>query len=369
MNICTILLAAIISLGGGGKKPMKISGAYARQPKAGEKIYLALLIDAKTKKRQLLDSTVVTGKQFSFNLKKTQPGKYEIGNTAGQFFSVYLDYCDTRIAIDSFFLRPRISGNSTDSLIRKFDGVQSGLGLTQMGMGLMGKKYKDEGKEIPDSLIQQFTKSLERLTQLKKEYSRQIGMRKDMAAAYVLTNGAADEFSTAELNDIYGKMNDEVKASQFGANFKTYLDKLNSLETGVKAPLFTQQNTEGADVNLSDFVKGKKLVLIDFWASWCGPCRKENPNVVALYNEYRFKGFDIISVSLDSKKDDWLKAIAADQLTWTHVSDLGGWKNAVAQLYNVSAVPQTFLLNGKGVIIAKNLRGEELRKQVEAVCR
>ena len=368
MNMYAIIFASFIALGGGGKKPMKISGSYVREPKQGEKIYLARLIDAKARKRELLDSTVVTGKEFSFNLKKTAPGKYEIGNTAGQFFSVCLDYCDTKISIDSFFLRPRITGNSTDSLVRKFDGIQSGLGLTQMGLGLMGKKYKDEGKEIPDSLLQQFTQNLDRLTRLKKEYGRQIGLRKDMAAAYVLANGAAEEFTSTELNAIYKEMNDNVKASLFGTSFKTYLDKLNSLATGVKAPLFTQQNTEGAEVNLADFVKGKKLVLIDFWASWCGPCRKENPNVVALYNEYKAKGFDIISVSLDNKKDEWQKAIAHDQLTWTHVSDLGGWQNKVAQLYNVSAVPQTFLLNGNGVIIAKNLRGEELRKKVEEVC-
>lgn len=369
MNMYAMLLAIMITLGGGGKKPMKISGSYLREPKQGEKIYLALLVDAKARKRQLLDSTMVEGKQFSFNLKKIQPGKYEIGNTAGQFFTVYLDYCNTKIAIDSFFLRPRITGNSTDSVIKKFDGVQSGLGLTQMGLALMGKKYKDEGKEIPDSLLQKFSESLDRLTRLRKEYSREIGQRRDMAAAYVLTNGAADEFTTAELNTIYAGMNGDVKASLYGTGFKTLLDKLNNLETGVKAPLFAQQNTEGTDVKLADFVKGKKLVLIDFWASWCGPCRKENPNVVALYNEYKAKGFDILSVSLDSKKADWLKAIADDQLSWTHVSDLGGWKNQVAQLYNVSAVPQTFLLNGNGVIVAKNLRGEELRKKVEEICR
>lgn len=368
MNMYAILLAVFISLGG-GKKPMKINGTYVREPKQGEKIYLARLIDAKAKKRQLLDSALVKGKQFSFNLKKTPPGKYEIGNAAGQFFSVYLDYCDTKITIDSSFLRPRISGNTADSLIKKFDGVQSGLGLMQFGMAIMGKKYKDEGKEIPDSLIQQLTGSLEKLTRSRKEYSRQIGMRKDLAAAYVLANGGADEFTTAELNTIYEAMDTYVKESSFGASFKTLLDKLNNLQPGVKAPVFTQQNTEGADINLGNFVKGKKLVLIDFWASWCAPCRKENPNVVALYNEYKAKGFDILGVSLDSKEDDWLKAIADDQLTWTHVSDLGGWKNQVAQLYNVSAVPQTFLLDGNGVIIAKNLRGEELREKVEEICR
>lgn len=105
--------------------------------------------------------------------------------------------------------------------------------------------------------------------------------------------------------------------------------------------------------------------MIDFWASWCGPCRRENPNVVEAYQKYKDKGFDILGVSLDRDKSAWLKGIEEDQLTWTHVSDLKYWQNEVAQLYGVSSIPHSVLLDKDGKIIAKNLRGEDLHKKLE----
>ena len=110
---------------------------------------------------------------------------------------------------------------------------------------------------------------------------------------------------------------------------------------------------------------GKGVVLVDFWASWCGPCRQENPNVVKAYEKFKDRGFDILGVSLDDNKDKWLKAVEADKLTWTHVSDLKGWKNAAADLYGVRAIPQNVLIDPKGKIIAKNLRGDKLEEKLE----
>ncbi len=138
-------------------------------------------------------------------------------------------------------------------------------------------------------------------------------------------------------------------------------------KTGVGATAinFTQNNVSGKAVQLSDY-RGK-YVLLDFWASWCGPCRAENPNVLDNYEKYHSKGLEILGVSLDHAKDAWVKAIKDDGLTWEHVSDLKGWKNAVAKEYNIRAVPSNFLIDKDGKIIAKNLRGEELTQKLQEI--
>ena len=134
---------------------------------------------------------------------------------------------------------------------------------------------------------------------------------------------------------------------------------------GGQAPDFTQNSDKGESIKLSDF-RGKVL-LVDFWASWCGPCRRENPHVVKLYNKYKEKGFEILGVSLDSKKDRWLTAIEQDKMSWYHVSDLKGWSNEAAKLYNVTSIPHTILLDKEGKIIARNLRGSSLANKLAEI--
>lgn len=152
---------------------------------------------------------------------------------------------------------------------------------------------------------------------------------------------------------------------QVCADLQKQVDALQAFIIGGVAPDFAQKTPEGQDIKLSE-LRGK-VVLIDFWASWCGPCRRENPNVVRVYNQYKDKGFEILGVSLDNAKDRWLQAIQQDGLTWMHVSDLKGWSNAVAQTYGVRSIPQTILLDAEGKIIARNLRGPSLEEKLAEI--
>lgn len=174
------------------------------------------------------------------------------------------------------------------------------------------------------------------------------------------------EMESAEIESYINAMDSMVAATPQIILLKEKVAVMKTVAIGQKAPDFTMNDVEGNQVALSSKI-GSKLLLIDFWAAWCGPCRQENPNVVKVYAEFHKKGFDIFGVSLDRKKEDWVKAIADDKLTWTHVSDLQYWSNTAAKLYAVNSIPANFLLDETGTIIGKNLRGEALYNKVNEV--
>lgn len=162
----------------------------------------------------------------------------------------------------------------------------------------------------------------------------------------------------------------ENNYSGYKGKLTEYIELLERTDVGKDYIDFTLNNTEGQEITISDIVKNNKLVMIDFWASWCPDCRVENPNVVAVYNDFKDKGLEIVSVSLDTDKDAWLKGIKEDNLYWeNHLSDLKGWNCVPASEYGVAFIPQNVLINNQGKIVAKNLNGEELKAFVSRYLR
>lgn len=201
-----------------------------------------------------------------------------------------------------------------------------------------------------------------------EESSKQLTLAfiKNHPASYVsldLIDGLSYEFDYDAVSGLYQNLSPAIKASASGKKVETSLAVLKKGSNGQKMIDFTQNDPSGKPISFSSF-KGK-YVLVDFWASWCGPCRGENPNVVKAYNRFSPKGFTVLGVSLDGDGAKWKKAIEDDKLPWDQVSQLNGWKNEVSQYYGIQGIPSNYLVDPDGIIIARNLRGDKLTQKLE----
>lgn len=226
------------------------------------------------------------------------------------------------------------------------------------------KQYREASDKKDQELMADIDSTLEALDNDMNGFIKNyIATHKSSAIAPYILSRIVYRLDVNQLDSMLALFDKRLDSSVYTQGLKEKVQILRNVEIGKIAPDFTLNDTTGNPVSLSSF-KGK-YVLIDFWAAWCGPCRRENPNNVKLYNEYKSKGFEILGVSFDTEREKWVKAINDDKLTWPQVSDLNGWKSAAGKLYGVSAIPHTVLLDKEGVIVAKNLVGEPLKEKIK----
>ena len=313
------------------------------------------------------DSTVIKNSKFEFSGQAATPeiSYFQVEGVNGYVLSI----------IEAGKINAEIyTDNLTTSLVT---GTRSNNDFN---------KYRDETKSLVENINnlasdqQQaiFNNNIELASKLRKDISRNeqeimlyewdfIINNEDsyMSALLLEVFMVENKVNKDSIIEVYNTFSNRIKISNVGKNIadllRQYEDPIN---VGELAPDFTAPSLDGGNLTLSENLG--KVTLIDFWAAWCRPCRIENPNLVRLYKKYNSSGLQIIGVSLDRTKEQWEKAISDDNLPWIHVSNLDFWNDPVARMYSIRAIPQSFLLDENGYVIAKNLRGLSLEQKVES---
>jgi len=312
--------------------------------------------------QEIITTSDIVKNKFTISSKISEPGFYRLVFSEKEYLLLILKPKDKiNITLDmEKLLKPEFNGSDEN---KDFYTQIAALG---------------EISEVEDSIEQVFNANYginDTIAAQAVMHYQMMEMQKKVSMQSFITSHTnylvslyfTEQLSIDENFTLFKTLSDDLvkiyPANEYVLSLRKKVEKAKKTAIGVIAPEISLPSTEGKEIALSS-LRGK-YVLIDFWAAWCGPCRKESPNMVALYNQYHDKGFEIYSVSLDQKKESWLKAIKDDGLgKWTHVSDLKYWNSVAAQDYGVQAIPFTVLIDKEGKIIAKNLRGNDLKKKI-----
>jgi peroxiredoxin len=336
---------------------VQISGKIENRPDG-----LVILSQFTDSRPKVLDTLEIDNSgQFSYELAVDTPTFYEL-NLYGQR-SVRLALYKEDVSVSYDFSDPAslaIEGSQDTKEMLKIEKLMESyqLDVNKLNEAYYEAMSKNDAEAI--KVIQTQAMKLESEQAEKvKEMITSMGDSFAPLAAVGLLNPKND---FPFIDELVAKLNDNYPGTISILQMKQQLDEMRVLSVGQPAPEIELPSPDGTMVKLSD-LRGK-YVLIDFWAAWCKPCRQENPNVVRLYNEYKDKGFEVFGVSLDRTKEDWVKAIADDQLTWTQVSDLKYFNSVAAETYQIQAIPATYMIDPDGKIIAKDLRGPSLEQKL-----
>lgn len=339
------------------KLTVKLAGAEG-------KAYLTQRLNGEWVKR---DSTELKNGEFAFKGSVKFPEMYYLAfSNKKDRLPFFLENSVITVtgAADSLS-KAKIVGSAVQD---EYNALQEKLDqLDAKGMALYKESKESEkagSKMKADSLMTLADSVFSQVDNEQKDY---IKAHPDSWISPYLLGRIYYEMDGPVLEGMLNGLNPKLDSINTIVTLKERVEKLKTVAVGQTAPDFTMNDAEGKPVKLSDIYSKNAYTLVDFWASWCGPCRRENPNVVAIYNKFKPKGFSVFGVSLDTDKDKWLKAIADDKLTWDQVSDLKGWKNEAAALYAVNSIPSNLLLDKNGKIIGRNLRGEDLAKTMASL--
>ncbi|SMC94072.1 TlpA disulfide reductase family protein [Pedobacter africanus] len=354
---------------GVAQKPFSING-NVKGLKTGDKVYL-------TDRGQLSDSAMVSNGTFKFNGTIADPAQAWLFLNKNPFLkrpekgekvdmiSLYIEPGQISIAAPDSLSKSVISGTPINEDNKKLRNMLKPVAEKQQALSaryykLTADQQKDE--KLTAEIKEDYGKLSEEDALIKRAFIK--ANPQSYLSLILMQEQMEDAEYLPEAKKAFHIFNPTLKGTTVGKAIAERFVILNKTAIGQMAIDFEQNDVNGKPVKLSDF-KGK-YVLLDFWASWCGPCRGENPHVVAAYQKYKNKGFTVLGVSADNKKEDWLKAIADDKLEWTHLSDLTG-NNPVLRSYGITGIPSNFLIDPTGKIVASQLRGDTLEKTLEQI--